>query len=250
MPRKKRLNSARRKKRVDSFDYPKAQKSLQKFGWDLKAKTPKQKTKLKAFYKSKAAYIKYLKDDRTVSPIIGTVKRKKGAKGRIRSAKVSRLKYRFKFQKLSQKKLKIARESGAFSSNQFSPKGIFVEHWEGIKKKDFKINFEKSGAVTFTSDCRHDEIVALDPRLLAIDPEKAVADAIANRKCRDSRGRQRKPKTFSLMVNGFRAQNRSSLSLKSFLYYMTNDLLKRWTEENGEEDEEKFSDVFHVRIIY
>ncbi len=250
MPRKKRKNSERLKRRVDNFDYKDAKKTLTKFGWKLPNKTPKQKSKLKAFYKSKAGYIKYLKEDRTVSPIIGTVKRKKGAKGRIRSAKVSRLKYQFKFQKLSKKKLKVAKESGVFSSNQFSPTGVFVEHHAGIKSKDFKINFKANGEVSVTSDCRHDEIVSINPALLAIDPEKAVADAIANRKCVDSRGKLRKPKTFSLMVNGYRAQSRSSLSLKSFLYYMTNDLLKRWTEQNGEEDEEKFSDVFHVRLIY
>lgn len=246
MPRKKRLNSLKRKRRVDTFDYKDATKSLKKFGF----KIPKQKKKLKAFYRTKAAYIKYITEDRTVSPIIGTVKRKKGAKGKIKSAKVSRLKYRFKFQKLSKKKLAVAKKSGVFSSNQFSPTGVFVERSIGIKAKDFKISFKDNGEVSITSDCRHDEIVPINPTLLAVDPEKAVTDAIENRKCRDSRGKLRKPKTFSLMVNGYRAQTTSSLSLKSFLYYMTNNLLKRWTDQNGDDAEEEFADVFHVRIIY
>jgi len=229
----------KRAKRVpDSFDYSRAANSLKKFGWKVGTKTKKQKAKVKELWKSKSAYINYTTADRTVSPIIGIKKVSKAQKkkgGRIKIAKTSKLVYRFKFQKLSTKQMKRAKDSKLFSDAQFTPKGIFIERPKGIPAKKYKVSF-KGKNVEINSDCRNDEIVLLDAGELAADPSRAIQDAIANRQCTDSKGNLKTVKSYSLMVNGFRAQTSSSLTEKQFIWYLSNKLLPEWLEKNEGED--------------
>lgn len=236
-------------KKPDTFDYAKAQKSLEKFGWKLPAKTKGQKTKLKAFWKTKAAYINHLDKDRLVDVITGVKKGVKKGKGRTKIAETSKLEYRFKHQKLSAKQQAAAKASRLFANEQFTPTGIFIERPVNIPAKDYKISFGKT--VEITADCRHDEIVGIDPDLLAADPDKAIKEAIANRQCREKNGKGplKTPKTYSLMVNGFRSMHSSS-SEKIFMQYIKNRLLPDWLEKNEDEDETLFADIFHIRLIY
>ncbi len=235
------------KKRVDRFDYKTAQKKLETFGWKLPAKTKGQKSKLKTFWKTKAAYVNHLDKDRLVDVITGVRKNLKRKKGKQKITRTSKLEYRFKFQKLTAKQQRIAKASKLFSDEQFSPKGIFIERPLNIKPKDYKVSF-KGNSVEITADCRHDEIVLIDSAELAVDPEKAIQSAIDSRQC--MKGKKKKTvRTYSLMVNGFRSKHSSS-SAKAFMWYLKNKLLPEWLEKNEEEDEAKFSDIFHMRLIY
>lgn len=239
-------------KKADRFNYAKAQKDLAKYGWKKSAKTKGQKTALKAFWKTKAAYVNHISKDRLVDVITGIkpgLKRNKKG-GRQKIAKTSKLVYRFKFQKLSPAQMKLAKQSNVFSQQQFSPMGIFIERPINIAAKDYKVSFHK-GSVEITADCRHDEIVGIDAARLAVDPEAAITEAIERRVCTDKKGKQKKIKTFSLMVNGFRSK-RSAGSVKAFLWYMKNTLLPDWLSKNEDEEnpEGKFADIFHVRLLY
>lgn len=239
-------------KKRDSFDYVSASKNLKKFGWKLGTKTKGQKAKVKSLWRSKSAYINFLTKDRTVSPIVGIKKVTKAQKkkgGKISIAKTSKLQYRFKFQKLSSLQLKKAKNSKLFSAAQFTPSGIFIERPKGIPAKKYRVSF-KGKNVEINSDCRNDEIILIDSNALAIDPTQAIKDAIENRNCRDSKGRLKKIRSYSLMVNGFRAQTSSSLNEKQFVWYLTNKLLPEWLEKNEGENESAFVDTFHVRVIY
>lgn len=238
------------KKKADRFNYALAQKKLRKFGWDFKAKTKPQKTKLKSFWKSKAAYVNYIEKDRLVDVTTGVIKGLKKKKGRQKLVHKSTLEYRFKFQRLGKKQMISAKKSGLFSDQQFTPTGIFIERPINIPAKDYKVSFHKN-SIEITADCRHDEIVAVDANILAIDPARAIQEAIESRKCLTKGGRQKKVKAYSLMVNGFRSKHSSS-SAKVFMYYIKNILLPEWLEKNKYEENPagKFADIFHVRLLY
>lgn len=240
------------RKRVDNFDYQTAEKKLKKFGFKVTSRGKKGKTALRSLWRTKSAYIKFISEPRKVTPIVGIKKvsearKKKG--GKIKIGKTSKLSYQFKFQKLSPKQRVAALKSKLFSKAQYTPTGIFIERPEGIPAKDYRVRFKK-GAVEINSDCRNDEILLLDAGELAANPDATIRRAIDNRTCLDSRGNQKTVKSYSLMVNGFRAQTSSSLSEKTFIWYLTNKLLPEWLEKNEDENTEGFTDTFHVRLIY
>ena len=207
-------------------EYSKAAKELKRFGYDITyrandRKTFRQRGIIRQLYESKLSYIRATEKSRSVQ--VGESKQD----------------YTFKFQKLSATEKKLALDSGLFSREQFTKKGIFIEKPINLKASQYKVQFTKKG-VTIKGLSRSDRIVRLDAKTLAVDPEKAVKQAVIG-----------DPKRISLMVNGFRSQH-ESLSLKQFWQYMRDELLPQWMDKNSHYDnpEKLFTDIFHLRLLY
>lgn len=207
-------------------EYSKAAKELKRFGYDITyrandRKTFRQRGIIRQLYESKVSYIRATEKTRLVR--VGDENQD----------------YTFKFQRLTPKEKKMAIESGLFSREQFTKRGLFLEKPINLRSSQYKVKFTKRG-VTIKGLSRSDRIVRLDAKTLAVDPEKAVKQAVLG-----------EPKRISLMVNGFRSQH-ESLSLKQFWQYMRDELLPQWMDKNDHypNPEKLFTDIFHLRLLY
>ena len=213
--------------------YAETAKILRKLGYEITYKsndrsTFRQRGIIRRLYEAKKSFINFAEVNR---------------RGKRRES--FGIEYQFKFQKLTPSKLKLAKQSGLISKEQFTKGGIFIEKPVNVPARDYLVKFTGKG-VKISGGKRKDTIVKLNPKILAVDPTKAVEVAMAKR---------RKPKFVSLMVNGFNSRHMSA-SLKQFYYYLNNVLLPSFTEKNSddetEDDEiiEKFTDIFHLKLIY
>lgn len=133
------------------------------------------------------------------------------------------------------------------SKEQMTPGGMFFQTPKGTDPDD--ISFRVDGdRLEVSANNRRDVIVRLDPELLAIDPDRAVREAIGDRK----------PAKVSLMVNGFRGK--TEYAMKSFFQYFDGpgisgqpslmDQLRDDERSGGPLDDEQIADIFSLRLIY
>jgi hypothetical protein len=230
----------RTKKRNTSFSYNIALKKLREYGFKGSTRTKASKVKVKQLWKEYAGYINYTEKPRKIRTglVSGPVKQSDIKSGKVKLPEKS---YNFKFQKLTPTQAKKAKASKLFSKHQFTPKGIFIEKPVNIKAKNFKITF-KGNNVNIKGGTRKETMVRINEKMLINDPDKAIKEAI-------KRGGKKKPKTYSITVNGFRSRHVSA-SAKSLQYYLKEILLPQWLEKNEDKDEDDFADIFHIRLIY
>lgn len=223
------------------FNYQKAAKKLKDYGLQVKLGSPSGKKKAKSLWKEYAGYINHTEKPRAVR--VGTRKTPVHEKQKHKFPSLRPKLYVFKFQKLTKKERELAKNSGLFSSRQFTPSGVFIEKPANIAAKKFKVTFKK-GAVRIRGGARDDVVTRLDAENLLDDPTKEIQKVLSQAKRKG-----KKPKTYSLLVNGFRS-NHSSQSLKIFTQYLKDKLLPEWLEKNEGKDENDFADMFHLRIVY
>lgn len=156
----------------------------------------------------------------------------------------------FKFIRVPRRNRNVIK--GAFSKQQITPGGVFIQRPVGVEEKDFKISIRKSG-VTLAGKNYKDLIIAMDPEKLAVDPIKAAKDAIG----------KRKPIFVKMVVNGFEARGDANNPkgkdhlLKLFFSYWE-DLYAALTSDNSEDRErggramepEEIADTFHLKLMY
>lgn len=156
----------------------------------------------------------------------------------------------FKFHAVPRRNRRVIK--GAFSSQQITPGGVFIQRPTGVEEKDFKVSIRKSG-VTLAGRNYRDVIIAMDPRKLAVDPEQAAKDAIG----------KRNPVFVKMVVNGFEARGDANNpkeklhALKLFWSYWEN-LYSDLTSEDPEDRErggramtdDEIADTFHLKLIY
>lgn len=163
--------------------------------------------------------------------------------------------YDFAFVKLSKKKRKLAEKYGLFSSEQFTPKGVFIEKAANVPRKNIVFKFTKSGLVRSYkglpvspgNQLQSSLVVRLDSKLLAIDPNGAFDKAIG----------QHEYESLLLLVNGFRFKSGRYVDKDLFNKYIVDDLLPDWNKRNEryypketeEEAAQKFADIFHIELI-
>lgn len=223
------------------FNHKLALKKLRAFGFSGSLKTANGKAKVKVLWKEYGGYINYTEKPRKVRT--GLLKRPVTQR-ELKSGKVKlpEKTYNFKFQKLTAKQRKLALRSKLFSKHQFTPSGIFIEKPANIKARNFKITF-KDKHVELKGGSRREVITRLDAKELIKNPSKAVTEAL-------KRGKgKRKPKSYSLLVNGFRSKHVST-SARSLQYYLREVLLPDWLSRNEDLDENDFADIFHIRQIF
>jgi len=159
----------------------------------------------------------------------------------------------FAFVKLSAKKRKLAKKYGLFSSEQFTPNGVFIEKAANVPRKNIVFKFTKDGLVrrykglptgTETS-LLSSLIVRIDAVKLAIDPKGAFDKAIG----------QKDYDSLLLLVNGFRFKSGVYVDKNLFTKYLDENLLPNWIKRNehrhksDEEMFEEFADIFHLELI-
>jgi len=213
--------------------YKLAADSLRRLGYDItyKAndrKTFKQRGVIRRLYEQKVSYINFA-DFNT----------------RAKQRNISGVQYGFMFQKLKPNQLRLAKKSDLFSKEQFTKGGVFIEKPVNMPASEYKVKFTKDG-MRIKAGKRRDLVVKLDSKLLAIEPTRAVNEAIG----------KRKPGMIGLMVNGFSAKGAQGYTLGQFYKYLENELLPQWIERNEKyyDDEgeavEQFTDIFHLKLLY
>ena len=145
---------------------------------------------------------------------------------------------RFVFKKASgAAKRKLERVS---SKLQQTPRGVFLQVPKGVDPKKAKFRV-RGNVLEIETDKRRDVIKRLDPEQLALDPMKAIRDAIG----------AKKPAKVSLMVRGFRGKR--EYPVKVFFQYFAEVLLPELEDEDrtgGPLDPEQIADIFSLRLIY
>lgn len=217
--------------------YALAAELLRRSGYDITYKandrsTFRQRGIVRRLYDAKAGFLAH------------TDFGKQGLHGKSREIEEGK-EYIFKIQKLTRKQKKQVKDSGLFSKEQFTKHGVFIEKPVNIPAKDYRIKFTKKG-IEVRMGKRRDLIVKLDWRDMISDAKETIRRLVE----------KYKPKSSSLVVNGFRATSNISISAEALEFYITEDLLPSWFARNGKyyegdaEAMEEFTDIFHLRLIY
>jgi len=225
------------KLRVNRAKFARVADELRRLGYKITYKANDRKTfhqrgVIRKLYEAKKSYINF-----TEPP-----------KRKVRE--VRGIEYNFKFQKLTPKQRKIAKASKAFSKDQFTPAGIWIEKPANVPAAKYKVKFRGTSDVVIEGNKRRDVNVKIDAQEMAIDPRGAVEAAIKRGKRKGETVR-----AISLMVNGWSSKHQSS-SLDAFYAYLTEELLPEWLDKNmgyhdDDEDEalEQFTDIFHAKLL-
>lgn len=126
------------------------------------------------------------------------------------------------------------------SKLQQTPRGVFLQVPKGVDPKDARFRV-RGDVLEVETEKRRDVIRRIDPETLAVDPERAIREAIKGAK----------PSKVSLMVRGFRGKR--EYPLKLFFAYFVDELLPELQDEDrrgGALDEDQIADIFSVRMIY
>lgn len=83
--------------------------------------------------------------------------------------------------------------SGGVTSQQLTPRGVFIQYPKGVRKKDVKINITDKGSLIINTPARRDEVLKLNPKKLAVNPNKEIREAL----------KKRRPDSVQLQINGY-----------------------------------------------
>lgn len=158
--------------------------------------------------------------------------------------KASGIEYNYKFQKFSPKNLRKLKRSGVFTSELFTPKGLWIEKPVNVPAKEYKVSLTKKGEVRFKGRSRNDVIVPLNTKAFVLDAGKEIDRVLSSRE---------EPDTYSLICGKY--SSGLGFTKKQLSQYLEDDLMREWLEEGGKyyrdgNTPEKFTDVFKIRFLY
>ena len=212
--------------------YKTAADALRKLGYDISYKANDRKTF------NQRGVIRRLYDDKK-SLINFTEPPKRKA-----AHKAGGIEYNYKFQRFSPKNLKRLKKSGVFTSEQFTPNGIFIEKPVNVPASEYKISLTAKGEVRFKGRDRNDVIVPLETRAIVKDANKEIDRVLNSRE---------EPDTYSLICGKY--SSGLGFTKKTLSQYLKDDLMREWLEEGGKyyregNTKQGFTDVFKIRFLY
>lgn len=212
--------------------YAQAAKALRRFGYNISYKANDRKTfhqrgVIRRVYEAKKDLINF-----TEPPY----KRALRVAGGIQ--------YNYKFQRFGKKNLARLKRSGVFTSELFTPTGLWIEKPLNIPARQYKVRLTRKGDVRFTGRDRDDVIVPLNTKRFVVDANAEIDRVLSSRE---------EPQTYSLICGKY--SSGLGFTKKQLSQYLKDDLLRDWLEEGGRyyregNTPEKFTDVFKIRFLY